>query len=169
MEWERKVQCAVTVHTVEGHSGQRREYTVRGPPIVSWAEDDAAGTEQLPKLADLPASVLEMGLQRLNLVSHGELQELPEWLKELTGLKQLELLHQSSLNLKKLPFWIGETHGLCRLDMQQCSSLRELPASMGGMTGLQRLNLSRCSSLRVPSCYQHVVALFPRCSMLSCA
>lgn len=57
MEWERKVQCAVTVHTVEGHSGQRREYTVRGPPIVSWAEDDAAGTEQLPKLVSLPKKI----------------------------------------------------------------------------------------------------------------
>ena len=95
---------------------------------------------------DLPASVLEVGLQRLNLISHGEFQDLPEWLKELTGLQQLKLWQYNSL--KKLPLWIGEMHGLQRLNLSGCYKLAELPGSMGGMTGLRSSCAGGCQRLQ---------------------
>ncbi len=48
---------------------------------------------------------------------------------------------------KKLPASIGQLITLQRLDLSQCSQLKELPTSIGQLTTLQTLNLSYCSQL----------------------
>ncbi|KAM0826599.1 hypothetical protein ACQ4PT_068772 [Festuca glaucescens] len=99
-------------------------------------------------------------LESLSL-KYGRMRKLPEWLGELTSLRQLHLrgignlegLHGNMgkltqlqslslwrcVTLTSLPEWLGESTYIKKLDIESCEGIRSLPESV--LTNLQELNI----------------------------
>lgn len=88
-------------------------------------------------LTEVPESLKQLTqLQQLNL-SHNQLTEVPESLRQLTKLQQLDL---SDNKIAFLPEWIGNLKQLRTLYLHH-NKLRDIPASLSELTYLKRLQL----------------------------
>ncbi|MFN8777757.1 MAG: leucine-rich repeat domain-containing protein, partial [bacterium] len=102
------------------------------------------------RLVALPAELRACAgrVQRLAVLS-GQLEDLPAWLGELTGLTELRVDGRGHTNgpLRELPKEVGQLTRLQTLDLSRCSGLMALPAELWALTGLGELDLSGCSGL----------------------
>jgi len=95
----------------------------------------------------------------------GDLKQFPEAIQHLTSLEHLEL---SSLTV--LPEWIGQLSALRQLYIWHCPALQYLPQSIQRLTALEELYIYGCPGLAER--YKrgrpdwHLVSHIPSVSML---
>ncbi len=118
-------------------------------------------TDRLARARELIRQAKETHATTLDLSMLG-LPALPEELRELTWLEELNLLEACAdpatddwvvlqdrgpgRGLRRLPIWVNELNALRTLDLSGCEVLTELGA-LGGLAGLQNLDLSGCEAL----------------------
>ena len=126
--------------------------------------------ERFPKLEPLKLNIdIKNGtLSRIHLGGVG-MREVPEYLKELTSLENLDLSYNP---LKELPKWIGELKSLRILKITN-SGLKELPEEIGRLHNLEVLNargnhlkglpdtIGNLKSLRILELYQNNLKTLP--------
>ena len=96
-------------------------------------------------LREIPASIGELrALRELSLINLVNLEELPEGMKRLTGLKDLFI---TGCGLREVPGWIAEMGGLRELFLES-EHVEELPEEFGQLTRLQSLCVAQ-ARLRV--------------------
>lgn len=152
-------------------------FAMHGPPWEQLKTFKFQRTKPcLPFSPVFPASMKRMtGLQTI-AINNTSLEDLPEWLGELTELAELqledtgvaalppsitELRGLTSINLKgsvkfvELPDDIGWLTSLVELNLRGCRALASLPPSMSALTRLTRLDLSRVEKV----CWQVTISV----------
>ncbi len=102
----------------------------------------------LEEVADAPPErVRKLDTERVDI------PELPDWVRQFTGLEYLRLAYRhlnSYGNLRALPDWIGELRELRGLLVQGCK-LRHLPESVGALENLENVAISACQLTDTPA------------------
>ncbi|KAK7845085.1 dna repair protein reca like protein 2 [Quercus suber] len=103
----------------------------------------------LPQGDDYPTRLRELGVAGL-----GQLVSLPQWLKG--SANTLQFLHISFCeNLEVLPEWLPDLSSLRQLKIWGCPKLSSLPEGMDRLTALRELQIGHCPELR-RNCEQEV-------------
>ncbi|KAH9307780.1 hypothetical protein KI387_035691, partial [Taxus chinensis] len=103
-------------------------------------------------------SIQNSSLEELDLRELGNMQKLPNGLKQFSVLKILIL--DGWDGMKELPAEVCQMPSLSNLSMQDWHSLRYLPESFGELTTLKHLQLSNCLNLaELPSSFKLLTAL----------
>jgi Leucine-rich repeat (LRR) protein len=84
-------------------------------------------------------------LESLEIISCGELKQLPHSMRSLNSLQKLEISWCDDLCI--LPEWLEELCSLQILHISRCESLREFPEGIQHLTSLQELHIERCDTL----------------------
>ena len=101
------------------------------------------------RLAVLPAELRACGGRVRSLaVRSEELQALPAWLGELTGLAELRVDGMESYGtLRELPDAVGQLNTLNTLELRGCREIKALPDVVSQLTALRTLELRECPGL----------------------
>ena len=136
---------------------------------VRMADDEAEETEEIvrvrPDVVDLTAYTGLVALPeelrafawrvRTLKVSSDQLEALPAWLGELTGLTELRVggwfdrdkTKMRWCPLRELPAEVERLSGLLGLILHNCRGLSALPVELGALTRLEKLDVGGCSGL----------------------
>ncbi|GAB2271476.1 hypothetical protein Dimus_006315 [Dionaea muscipula] len=121
-----------------------RQYGVGGNGI-DYENEEEQPDHFVPDISPL----LTMKSSLRSLVLHGwpKLKSLPDQLRRFTALEQLGIIQFDGL--EEIPEWIGELSSLCRLGIFHCRNLRHLPSRtvMLGMKKLEVISIENCPIL----------------------
>jgi len=131
---------------VRNGEGKEEEVLVRvRPDMVDLSAEAHTGMVALP--ADLRACA---GSVRSLAVRSRNLEVLPAWLGELTGLTELRVDGMaSSCTLQELPDAVGQLKTLITLELRGFPGITALPNAVSQLTALRTLVLRECSGLAV--------------------
>jgi hypothetical protein len=131
---------------VRNGEGKEEEVLVRvRPDMVDLSAEEHTGLVALP--AELRACA---GCVRSLAVRSRNLEALPAWLGELTGLTELRVDGMaSSCTLRELPDTVGQLKTLITLELRGFPGMTALPDAVSQLTALRTLVLRECSGLAV--------------------
>jgi hypothetical protein len=117
-----------------------------------WVRPDVVDLTAHTGLVALPEELwASAGRVRELEVQSADLEALPAWLGELTGLTALRIAgvdyEDHVCPLRKLPDAVGRLTALRKLKLRECYKLTALPAALASLTRLEDLQLTGCHRL----------------------